>query len=148
MIVRTVLAVAASLALMTSMASAAPKPANANEEVALKLLDTAFNQKKPDEAFAKYVGPTYRQHNPTVADGKEAIVEALHKWLPPELHYEIVRVISSGDLVAVHAHVTIGPQDRGMAVVDIFRIENGKVAEHWDVSQPVPEKASNDNTMF
>lgn len=148
MIVRTVLAVAASLTLMTSMASAAPKPANANEEVAIKLLDTAFNQKKPDEAFAKYVGPTYRQHNPTVPDGKEAIVEALHKWLPPELHYEFVRIISSGDLVAIHAHVTIGPQDRGMAVVDIFRIENGKVAEHWDVSQPVPEKASNDNTMF
>ena len=147
--VRIALLATCSLALIASTALAAPpKPANPNEEVVVKLLDTAFNQKKPDEAFANYVGPYYRQHNPTVPDGKEAIIAALHNWLPPQLHYEIVHLVSSGDLVAVHSHVTMNPQDRGIAVVDIFRIESGKVVEHWDVTQPVPEKAANANTMF
>ncbi len=128
--------------------NAAPK--NAAEKNVLAFLDTAFNQKRVEEAFGKYVGSYYRQHNPTVADGKAAIIEALHKWLPatPELHYDFKNIWSDGDRVIVHSLVTTSPQDRGMAVVDIFRLEHGKVVEHWDVAQAVPEKALNDNTMF
>jgi len=142
---------AGALALAVQAPSqAAPGPKTPAEATVLGLLDTAFNQKKPDEAFATYVGPYYRQHNPTVADGRDAILAAMHQWLPtvPDLHYEIVRVISSGDLVAVHSHVTTGPADRGMAVVDIFRLEKGRVVEHWDVGQSVPASAANANTMF
>ncbi len=139
-----------ALAAPTAALAETPAPNTPAEQLVVTFLDTTFNQKKPDDAFAAYVGPYYRQHNPTVADGKDAIIGALHQWLPtvPALHYDIVHLVSSGDLVAVHSHVTTSPQDRGMAVVDIFRVENGKVVEHWDVGQPVPEKSANTNTMF
>ena len=125
-------------------------PKNAAEATVLALLDTAFNQRQFDQAFGKYVGPYYRQHNPTVADGKQAIIAGLRQWLPatPDLHYEFKHVYSDGDRVIVHSLVTERKGDRGKAVVDIFRLEHGKVVEHWDVAQPVPEKALNDNTMF
>lgn len=126
------------------------KPKNAAEATVIAFLDAAFNQQKFEEAFAKYVGPEYRQHNPTVADGKQAIIDALRQWLPatPALRYEFKHVYSDGDHVIVHSLVTTSAGDRGKAVVDIFRLEHGKVVEHWDVAQPVPEKSANDNTMF
>lgn len=125
-------------------------PKNTAEETALAFLDTAFNQRHFDEAFERYVGRYYRQHNPTVGDGKEAILDALRKWLPatPGLHYDFKNVWSDGDRVIVHALVTTDPADRGKAVIDIFRLEKGKIVEHWDVAQAIPEKALNDNTMF
>ena len=66
----------------------------------------------------------------------------------PGWRYDFQRVLVDGDLVAIHSHVTSGPGDRGMAVVDIFRAQDGKFVEHWDVIQPVPENAANANTMF
>ena len=126
------------------------KPKNSAEATVMAFLDAAFNQRKFDKAFAKYVGPEYRQHNPTVADGKQAVIDALRRWLPatPALHYEFKHVYSDGDHVIVHSLVTVSADDRGKAVIDIFRLEHGKVVEHWDVAQPVPEKSANDNTMF
>jgi predicted SnoaL-like aldol condensation-catalyzing enzyme len=125
-------------------------PKNAAEETALLFLDTTFNQKHFDEAFDRYVGPYYRQHNPGVADGKEAILAALRKWMPatPGLHYGFKNVWSDGDRVIVHALVTTSASDRGKAVIDIFRLEKGKIVEHWDVAQEIPDKSLNDNTMF
>jgi predicted SnoaL-like aldol condensation-catalyzing enzyme len=125
-------------------------PKNPAESTVVALLDTAFNQRRVEEAFAKYVGPQYRQHNPTVADGKQAIIDALRQWLPatPGLHYEFKHLYTDGNCVIVHSLVTADRGDRGKAVVDIFRLEHGKVVEHWDVAQAVPEKALNDNTMF
>jgi predicted SnoaL-like aldol condensation-catalyzing enzyme len=148
-------AVLAALVLAVMPVSAgqvygAVTPKNPAESTVLALLDTAFNQRKVEEAFAKYVGPYYRQHNPTVADGKQAIIDALRKWLPatPDLHYEFKHLYSDANCVIVHSLVTVGPDDRGKAVVDIFRLEHGKVVEHWDVAQAVPDKSLNDNTMF
>jgi len=66
----------------------------------------------------------------------------------PKSHVEIKRVIGDGDLVVLHLHSLRDDQDRGRAIVDIFRLENGKIVEHWDVIQNVPEKSANDNTMF
>jgi predicted SnoaL-like aldol condensation-catalyzing enzyme len=125
-------------------------PRNDAERTVIGLLDTAFNQKKPAKAWELYGGPYYKQHNPTAPDGKEAIIGLLNAWLPtvPNLRYDIKRIISDGDMVWVHSHVTTGPEDRGQAVVDIFRLEVGKVVEHWDVGTQVPEKSMNDNTMF
>jgi predicted SnoaL-like aldol condensation-catalyzing enzyme len=120
-----------------------------NARVAADLLDLAFNQRQVAAAFERYVGPTYTQHNPTVPDGKSEAIKTLTDGLKTmKVHYDIKRVIADGDLVAVHSHVTIGADDRGMAVVDIFRFEQGKVVEHWDVVQQVPEHGANDNTMF
>jgi predicted SnoaL-like aldol condensation-catalyzing enzyme len=149
---RSALAFIAVLAMISSTppAVAQVKPRNAQERTVIGLLDMAFNLKRPADAFALYGGPYYRQHNPTAPDGKEAIVALLGGWLPtvPNLRYDIKRIVSHGDMVWVHSHVTFGPQDRGQAVVDIFRLERGKIVEHWDVGTAVPEKALNDNTMF
>lgn len=66
----------------------------------------------------------------------------------PGLRADIKRVIAEGDLVVVHVHMKMSDEDRGLAVIDIFRLEDGKIVEHWDAMQPVPEKSANDNTMF
>jgi len=143
-------ALALSMGLAAFPASAHVVPKNDAEAAVVGLLDTAFNQKKPAEAFETFGGAYYTQHNPTAPAGKEAVVSLLSGWLPtvPQLHYDIKRIVSDGDMVWVHSHVTTGPDDRGMAVVDIFRLEGGKVVEHWDVGTAVPESALNDNTMF
>jgi len=147
----TLLAVGALVILLghPAAAQADVKPKNASEAAAIGLLDMIFNQKKAEEAFAKYGGRYYRQHNPAAPDGKEALI-ALLKGLPPEvtIHYEFKRVLSDGDMVVVHSLVTNSPTDRGSAVIDMFRLEHGKVVEHWDVVQPIPEKSANKNTMF
>lgn len=123
---------------------------NQNEATVLAFLDTAFNQRKVDEAFAKFVGPYYKQHNPMVPDGIDGAKNAFKAFLPlfPEFSFTSRRVISSGDMVVVHSHSKMGKDDRGAAVVDIFRLEHGKIVEHWDVSQQLPEQAANNNTMF
>ena len=94
--------------------------------------------------------PDYIQHKPTLPDGRDAVINFLEGLLQrfPERTFTIHRVIASDDLVAVHYHSQASPQDRGFAVVDIFRVENCQMVEHWDVVQPVPENAANDNTMF
>jgi predicted SnoaL-like aldol condensation-catalyzing enzyme len=97
----------------------------------------------------KYLGGYYRQHNPRAGDGPQpfiAFARGLFKAYPG-LHYDFKRFIAEGDLVAVHSHLVRQPGDRGMAVMDIFRLEDGKIVEHWDVLQEIPEKAENENGM-
>lgn len=139
-----------------SMAGGAALPVQAgisSDPMAQKVvafLDMVFNQKKVKEGFDTYVGGQYIQHNPIAPDGPQAAVEVLTKAMQsfPDWHYDIKHTYVDGDIVIVHSHVKLKPDDRGMAVVDIFRLENGKVVEHWDVVQPIPEKSANDNTMF
>lgn len=66
----------------------------------------------------------------------------------PDATYDIKRVIVEGDHVVLHAHLKLRPDDPGLGVADIFRVQNGRIAEHWDVTQPVPEASVNDNTML
>jgi predicted SnoaL-like aldol condensation-catalyzing enzyme len=104
----------------------------------------------PEEAVAKYIGPNYRQHNPGSADGPESLIQTM-KWFTqnfPELRMEVKRIIAEGDLVVLHSHLIMKPGDRGSAVVEMFRLENGRIVEHWDVAQEIPETSANDNTMF
>jgi len=126
-----------------------------NTAVVLAFVDMLFNKHDVQRAFDLYVGPEYRQHNPIAADGKEAAIKALTYYthdMFPELREEVKRTVAQGDLVAVHARVVRNAADResgrGWAVVDIFRLEHGRVVEHWDVVQDVPEKSANSNTMF
>jgi predicted SnoaL-like aldol condensation-catalyzing enzyme len=123
---------------------------NSNGKLVVAFLDTVFNQKKVKEGFDKYTGPTYRQHNPFAADGAQAAIDFLAPYLAShtEYRYDMKHVYVDGNIVVVHSHVTRDANDRGSAVVDIFRIEKGKVVEHWDVVQPIPEKSANTNTMF
>ena len=110
----------------------------------------AYNDHEPADAVAKYVGSQYIQHNPDTAEGAAAFVESTKQWIAqsPKVSVEIKRVIAEGDLVVTHDLVRRSPDDRGFAGIDIFRLENGKIVEHWDARQPVPEKAANNNTMF
>jgi predicted SnoaL-like aldol condensation-catalyzing enzyme len=104
----------------------------------------------PEEAVAKYIGLNYRQHNPGSADGPESLVSTM-KWFTenfPELRMETKRIIAEGDTVVLHTHLILKPGDRGSAVVEMFRLENGRIVEHWDVVQEVPETSANNNTMF
>lgn len=102
-------------------------------------------------AFRLYAGPTYRQHNPHIEDGMEGVRKFVASILShhPDARGEIKRVFAEGDHVILHSHWRgLSDNPRGEAVVDIFRLENGKVVEHWDVIQPIPETAANGNTMF
>ena len=121
-----------------------------NKRTAVAFYTQVLNDKDPAGAVARYVGATYIQHNPDTADGKEALIESMRELFAraPQVHVEIKRVIAEGDRVAIHNLVTKTPGDRGAAGVDIFRLADGKIVEHWDVRQPVPEHSANDNTMF
>jgi predicted SnoaL-like aldol condensation-catalyzing enzyme len=133
--------------LVAAIPQSAPKT---NKEVAIAFYNMIFIDHKVEEAFKLYSVPEYKQHNPMAATGSQAAISFLGPYLKsnPDYKGEIKRVIAEGELVAVHNHVKSGASDRGRAVVDIFRVVNGKVVEHWDVVQDVPAKSSNDNTMF
>ncbi|WP_416414352.1 nuclear transport factor 2 family protein [Pantoea sp. App145] len=122
---------------------------NANREVVIKFYELFFNEHNVAEA-SELVSDNYRQHNPHVPDGKKPFVEFFSDFFKhnPQSHARIVRSATDGDLVWLHVHSTNGEKDRGRSVVDIFKVKNGKITEHWDVIQNVPEKAANDNTMF
>ena len=121
-----------------------------NKKIVREFYEMAFNQHKPTEAAMKYIGDKYIQHNPYVPNGAEAFYGYFEGFFKdhPQSRAEIKRVIGDGDLVVLHLNAKIDDQDRGRAIVDIFRLENGKIVEHWDVIQVVPEKSANDNTMF
>ena len=119
-------------------------------EVVTQFSDLFYRQKNVRMAFERWVHPDYIQHKPTLPDGREPVVSFLEKLLAryPDRIFKIHRVIASDDLVAVHYHSQSSPEDTGFAVVDIFRVEDCLMVEHWDVVQPVPEQSANDNTMF
>lgn len=120
-----------------------------NKETVVAFYEAAINNK--DFATAEqYMGSYYKQHNPQAADGKEGFknfIQYLHDTFP-QSHSEIKRVMAENDYVFLHVHSVKVPDSRGQAIVDIFRLENGKIVEHWDVIQDVPEKAANPNGMF
>ena len=145
--------------LLSSLFAAAPLAFAAsdnlarNKENVIAFYELAFNQHKLDEAEAveKYVAEPYIQHNPGVADGGKAFIDAFALFLKehPQSRADIKRVVAEGDLVVVHVHSQNTPEERGEAVIDIFRLdENGKIVEHWDVAQPVPEKTVSGHSMF
>jgi predicted SnoaL-like aldol condensation-catalyzing enzyme len=121
-----------------------------NKEIAVAFYNMIFVDHKVQEAFDLYSVPGYKQHNPMAATGAQAAISFLGPFLKssPDYKGKIIRVIAEGDLVAIHNHVTAGPNDLGRAVVDIFRVENGKVVVHWDVVQDVAKKSANENTQF
>jgi predicted SnoaL-like aldol condensation-catalyzing enzyme len=121
-----------------------------NKRNVVAFYDLMFNQCRPREAIALYAGATYIQHNPGVADGKEGFIanfeEAARDY--PEKSVEFKRIIAEGNLVVLHCRQD-WPGDHVWAGIDIFRLDNdGKIVEHWDVLQIVPDKANNPNGMF
>ena len=128
-----------------------------NKDIAVAFYKTLF-EGRVEDAFRLYAGRPYHQHNPLIEDGMEGLRKFV-TWMTskhPDARYEIKRVFADGDYVIFHCHwhglsgdYLVGkPNPRGEAVVDIFRLEGGKVLEHWDVIQPIPETSANANTMF
>ena len=121
----------------------------ANKQVVLAFYEAAINR-TDFEAASRFIGERYVQHNPLIADG----IDGLRDFLPflresfPGLRGDVKRIFADGDFVVAHTHGVRVPGQRGSAIVDIFRLEDGKIVEHWDVIQPIPESPANQNGMF
>jgi predicted SnoaL-like aldol condensation-catalyzing enzyme len=147
---RSYLVLGAAIAATNVANAASPGCHLTPKQVVTRFMTQFYVDKKVREAFETWVDPGYIQHNPMAQTGREAAIGFLEPFFTqhPAIHYSILRVIADGNLVAVHSHGAFAPDDRGIAVVDILRVEGCKVMEHWDVVQPVPEKSANSNGMF
>ena len=121
----------------------------ANRDLVTAFWNQLFNQHDAS-VVDTMVGDTYIQHNPGFKDGKANFKTAITGFLQefPNSSAEIKHIGASGDLVYIHNHVKVSPEDRGQAAMDIFRVQNGKIVEHWDILQDIPETSENTNTMF
>lgn len=129
-----------------------PATPDQNRKNAMAFYDLMFNQCKPREAIERFVGASYTQHNPHVADGKNAFVEYFEQmareYPGKQVHFK--RSVAEGDLVVLHCH-QVWPTDKSKdwAGIDIFRFDDdGKIVEHWDVLQVVPGESKHSNGMF
>jgi predicted SnoaL-like aldol condensation-catalyzing enzyme len=122
-----------------------------NKDIAVAFYKKALFEGRVEDAFRLYAAHPYRQHNPLIEDGMEGVKKFVTRIMSnhPDARGEIKRVFADGDHVILHSHWHgLSDNPRGEAVVDIFRLEGGKVLEHWDVIQPIPETSANANTMF
>lgn len=129
--------------------AADPATQEANKKTVVEFYEKGLNQ-KDFEAASKYFGSRYVQHNPNAADGIEGFkgfVGFLREKFP-DSHSEIKKVFADGDYVILHVHAVREKGTRGSAIIDIFKLENGKIVEHWDVTQAIPEKTASGNPMF
>jgi predicted SnoaL-like aldol condensation-catalyzing enzyme len=123
------------------------KQVEANKKMVAEFYQELFGDKDIN-AMDKYIGETYIQHNPSVADGKETLRQAVTQWFKgaPKEKIDIQHLSGDGDLVYIHTKSKRGAAT--VSIIDIFRFENGKIVEHWDVVQEVPEKSANSHPMF
>lgn len=135
--------------MMNSVYAANYKQQEINKQNVIEFYELAINEKNFDAA-SKYLGSKYTQHNPTAADGSEglkAFIQFLRESYP-NAHSEIKRIFAEGDYVILHVHSIREPGTRGRAIFDLFKLENGKIIEHWDAVQDIPEQSANPNGMF
>ena len=122
----------------------------ATKQLVLDFFDLAFVKRQPGQAAERYLGAGYTQHNPTAPDGAAVFPDLISGLFAqvPEASFHLKRAIADNDLVVLHYNLKMFPDDLGQVVVDIFRVEEGQIVEHWDVMQPVPAESANTNGMF
>lgn len=121
----------------------------ANKKLAVEFYNLALNNKQPDAAM-KLISSNFKQHSVLVEDGYVGLEKFL-EWVraeQPKLHADITRVFADGDYVILDVRMIRHPGDRGLAIAEIYRVEGGKLAEHWDRMQEIPEKSKSNNDMF
>jgi predicted SnoaL-like aldol condensation-catalyzing enzyme len=120
------------------------------KRVVLDFFDLAFVKREPAQAAERYLGAGYTQHNPTAPDGAAVFPDLIGGLFAqaPDASFHLKRAIAEDDLVVLHYNLKFFPEDLGQAVVDIFRVQDGQIVEHWDVMQPVPAESANSNGMF
>lgn len=137
------------LSLIVFSSAIAGEKEEANKKAVTEFYDFVFNKGDIDSAV-KYFGPKYIQHNPQVPDGIEGFKKAAtaYRQAYPNAKAEFKKVFAENDHVILHVHIKREPTALGSAIIDIFRLENGKIVEHWDVIQPIPETMAHTNGMF
>lgn len=149
MIDRRTFGLGAAAAAAAAPAHAADDVREANKRTVLAFYEAALTRSDIDAAVAHF-GPRFINHNPRSkegVDGFRALMQDLKAQFPAR-RIDVKRVFADGDFVLLHVHIKLQPEDLGLAIVDMFRLEHGKIVEHWDVRQPVPETAANTNGMF
>ena len=121
----------------------------ANKQLVLAFYEQIIGR-KDFEAGRRYMGENYRQHSPYATDGHEGLAAFVKYFREnfPDHRYEVKKVLADGDMVVLHLHGMGGMNPHGEQVVDFFRVKDGKVVEHWDVIQAIPEKSENPNGVF
>ncbi len=135
------------LPLMAMMLGAAGGPDN--RAIITDFARLFYTERAVRIAFETYVAPDYIQHNPGIADGREPAIAALASMFADRVKtFDIKRILVDGDMAVIHVHVRPTPDARGASVFDMYRLRDGKIVEHWDAIQPVPEKSANPHPMF
>ena len=127
-----------------------PNP-RSQKELVLEFYKLALEDFEPKVAFERYATPNFVEHSADITGGtRQATIAFLEDLIRrfPAPKWDVVRSAAEGELVFLHVHVTPAPGERGVAIVEIFRVQNHKIVEHWDVIQAVPEKPGNANSMF
>jgi predicted SnoaL-like aldol condensation-catalyzing enzyme len=143
----------ASVLLVTGLcvwATAQSAPPTTSKELVTAFFRMMFQDKEVEQAMHTYVSNDLIQHDPYLPSGAAGMTDFFVPYFEqhPQASADIKQVIAEGDTVVVHSLWKESPEDAGQAVVDIFRVDKGKIVEHWDVSQDIPENPANSNGMF
>lgn len=134
---------------LLSLAGCGESETERNRAIVADFARTFYTERDVPKAFATHVAPDYIQHNPGIADGRDAAVAALTPMFSaPGAKFEVKRIVVDGEYAVIHLFGQGDPATPGAAVADIYRLKDGKIVEHWDVLQPMPDKSANPHPMF